>query len=88
MSREIILDNNYSIENDANNWVLVQKESKIAEKGKNAGKLYVSEDRRYYNNIQQCLQKYTDESLKPCKSADEIMKRLEEVEKVIIKVTR
>lgn len=80
----IQLDENYSIESDAACWTLTyEKEGDINPK---TGKPIVSRDASYHANLKQALVKYLDNSLKPCKDAQDVLKRITELEKTIEKV--
>jgi ABC-type transport system substrate-binding protein len=83
MSKEIILDDKFSIEADSNNWTLYYRE----EKTKKDGKPYTAEEVWYTNSLRNCLNRYTNEALKVAKTPQELMDRLEQVEKTIIRVT-
>ena len=80
----IQLDENYSIESDTACWVLnYEKEGEINPK---TGKPIISPDASYHANLRQALAKYLDNALKPCKDAQDLMRRITEVEKTIEKV--
>ena len=80
----MILDENYRLESDSNNWILKFEEVRVKEKD-NSEYLF-EESIGYYPRISQALRKYLDCCLKECDTAKEIMVEIERVEKLILKM--
>lgn len=73
------LTENYSIEFDENNAILVFSEIKTSEK---RGK-YISIDRYYYPNLKTCLNAFIQKDLHGSTSVLNVIKRIDELETII-----
>jgi len=73
------LTENYSIEFDENNAILVFGETKTSEK---KGE-YVSTDRFYYPNLKTCLNAFIQKDLHGSTSILNVVKRIDELETII-----
>lgn len=60
------IDENYSIENDSNQWVL--EYTSKGDINPKTNKPTISTNKWYCSNLKQCLSRYLDESLKPADS--------------------
>lgn len=78
----IQIDEHYSVKSDPHNWVLTFKKplKKINPK---TGKNVVQTDKWYCVSLERALNKYLDESLKTCKTVEEILKKIEEVKQIM-----
>lgn len=76
------LTENYSIEFDENNAILVFTEKKNSEKKGD----YISTDRYYYPNLKTCLNAFIQKDLHGSTSILNIVKRLDELEVIISKL--
>ncbi len=64
------IDENYSLENDAHQWILkYERQGDINQKTGNPTK---SESKWYCGTINQALQRYLDESLKPAQNIEQL----------------
>ena len=80
----IKLDENFSIKGDNYNWILVFQEPRTRKDRKTSLEVeYIAEDEWYYPTLKQCLTKYSDRALKPCKTAEELMSKLKSIENAI-----
>lgn len=75
------IDENYSIENDSNQWTL--KYSQEGEINKKTGKPTLTENRWYFGTLKGCLNRYLDESIKPAENIDLVVKLLSSAERNI-----
>jgi len=73
------LTENYSIEFDENNAILVFQETKNSEKKGD----YISTDRFYYPNLKTCLNAFIQKDLHGSTSVLNAIKRIDELEKII-----
>jgi len=73
------LTENYSIEFDENNAILVFKETKTSEK---KGE-YVSTDKYYYPNLKTCLNAFIQKDLHGSKTIDEVLSKIDKLELLI-----
>ena len=72
------LDENYRLESDSNQWTLIyEKEGAINPK---TDKPIVSSDKWYFGNLKQALMRYTDQSVKPSETVEELLIQLIRVE--------
>jgi hypothetical protein len=74
------LDENYKVEKDENNFVLIFEKEAYNEKTK---KNYMQKDRWYYPKLSQVLDKYLNECLRPIPDIENVYKELIRVEKLI-----
>jgi hypothetical protein len=81
----ITLDKNYRVEVDSFNFTLVQEEQtdKVSE---GSGKKIVTHNTWHYPKLNMALKKYLQETLKPCSDIETVLKRIDEVEKIIDKL--
>lgn len=78
------IDNNYSISCDSNGCSLIFQEQRERVNKITAGKeSYTFKDQWHYLSVPQCLSKYKDLSLVPCKDLKEVMNKLDEVTELI-----
>ena len=77
------LDENYSLEMDARNFTLKYKNVYFDEKKK---KDVTSIDEWHFSSLKGAINKYMNESFKPCKSIIEFSKELNRVELLISKI--
>ena len=75
------IDNNYTLENDSNQWTLIYKEQQgINEK---TGKPITTVRRWYCSSLTNALKRYFDESLKPSKDIQELKQLIDQsIEKI------
>jgi len=80
------LDENYTLEGEKYNWILVYNmpTGRISEK---TGKEIITKDKWYFPKIEQALKIYVDHALKPSKTVVEILKKQEEIVEVIDALT-
>ncbi|AGO47311.1 hypothetical protein Phi19:1_gp021 [Cellulophaga phage phi19:1] len=76
----MILDKNYKLTGETYNWVL-EYESDLKTKD---GKEYKSSNTWYFPKIEQALNKYIDESVKPCDGVYKVIDRLNEIQSILI----
>lgn len=70
----IVLDKNYRLENDSNNWVLIyEMEGDINPK---TNKPTVSTDKWYCTSLTTALNRYVNESTKASETAEDLMVQL------------
>lgn len=78
------IDENYSIENDSNNWILRFEEERVKEK---TGKKYISTNEWYFSNLEtglkSLLKKYRDQKLKECETVVEILAQINKSDETI-----
>jgi hypothetical protein len=77
------LDENYRIETDKYNFTLVYESKSFDEKKK---KEVTSTDEWHYPDLKLALNKYVNQSLKPCKDALSVLEKLKELELLISKI--
>jgi hypothetical protein len=81
----IIIDENYRIENDVNNFILkYEKRNGII--NEKTGKETTSSDEWYFPNIKLALIKYFNESLKTPETITEVLDEIKRVETLISKM--
>lgn len=74
---KIVLDENYYLTNDSNQWVLnFEKEGDI---NKKTGKVIITRDKWYYSSIQDCLQRYLNENPKSSPNIEHLIRTLEDI---------
>lgn len=74
------LDEFYTLEGETYNWILrYESEEKVNDKGKK----HKTTNEWYFPKIEMALKKYTDESLKPCATIEDIKDKLAQLNKVI-----
>lgn len=86
--KTIKLDDHYSIEFDTFNCsLLFRREKEVTKKNKETGeeelKTVTEKTESHYPNLQGCLRKYLDESLKESESIQEVLKQIELVHQTI-----
>lgn len=81
----IIIDENYRIENDVNNFIL-RYEKRDGTINAKTGKEITSTDEWYFSNIKLALTKYLNESLKTSDSITEVLDEIKRVETLISKL--
>ena len=69
------LDENFTLENDQNQWILYYE--KVSDKKTDKGEFKVSKNQTYYPNIEFALIAYCDKALKPCESVIEVLDAIE-----------
>ena len=74
------LDKNYRIESDTYNFTLIYESKSFDEKKR---KEVTSKDEWYYPDLKLALNKYVNQSLKPCQDALSILDKLNEIELLI-----
>jgi len=79
----MILTENYSIEFDENNAILVFKETKTKKK-EGIDVEYVSTDRYFYPNLKTCLCAFVQKDLHGSTSIFNVITRIDELEKIIL----
>ena len=65
------IDENYSLENDANNWIL--KYEREGDINPDTGKPIISTDKWYCSSLQSALTRYFNETTKPTKAVRELL---------------
>lgn len=79
----IILDENYAIENDVNNFTLrYEKETEVI--NKTTGKPIKEKDHWYYPTINGCIKKYFQQSMKRPETIQGLLYEVERVEQLIM----
>jgi len=78
------LTENYSIEFDENNTILVFTEKKNSEKKGD----YISTDRFYYPNLKTCLNAFIQKDLHGSKHITMVLRRIKELEAIISKISK
>ena len=73
----IKLDDDYTLENDSNQWVLIYKKSKGLSNKTN--KEYFTQNKWYCSSLENALKRYMDESLKPCITVNHLMLKMDDV---------
>ena len=77
------LDKNYRIESDTYNFTLIYESKRT---GIDSSKVITSKDEWYYPDFKSALNKYVNQSLKPCQDALSILDKLNEIELLISKI--
>lgn len=80
------LDDNYYLEYDENNVILMYHENKIREKKNKTKEPYVYKEARYYPNVKSALKSYVNQKLKGSESIQDILDRIDYVELLINKL--
>jgi len=83
--KTIQLDDNYSVESDANNFTL-KYEEKFTKEVKGKMKEVTSRDEWHYPKMNQALNRYLQESLKPCSTVFNVIDVLNRVENTILEL--
>lgn len=78
------LTENYSIEYDENNTILVFTEKKNSEKKGD----YISTERFYYPNLKTCLNAFIQKDLHGSTTILNVINRLDELESIILKLSK
>lgn len=76
------LDENFKIEIDSYNYSLI-KEEVTEEINPRTGKPIVSRDQWHYPSLNMALKKYVDEVLRPSKSVEEVLGKLDYIYELI-----
>lgn len=82
MSR-IKLDENFYLEGERYNWILVFEEERKREKKDGTKEMFTFRDNWYFPKIEQALSTYKNEAVKSSKTADDILNKLNSVENAI-----
>lgn len=77
------IDNNWSIEYDENNVILVYSEPKTRIKKNGSKEDYIYRNMFYYPNIKTALKSYLNRCLKGSGSINEVLSKINEVEQKI-----
>jgi hypothetical protein len=83
MDNKIVLDENFYIESDRYSWALHYQSDPHVKEVRGVEKEVTSKDTTYYATMKQALRAYCDKSLKGCGSIEEVLKKQDEVLKVI-----
>lgn len=78
----IKLDNNYSISGDIYNWTLNFEEERTNKEGKK----YTTTEEWYFPKLSQALNKYINQSLKVSESVEDLINKLNDIEKPCDKI--
>lgn len=80
----IQLDDNWTIASDTYSWVLSFAEERVRTNQKtNEEELYLFEDKWFFPFIRQCLIKYKEEALKSTETVEEMLLKLDSIDKKI-----
>lgn len=79
------IDENFKLEGVPYNWIL-KYEKPTGEINEDTGKESVTKDQWYFPKIKQALEKYVEEALKPVKTVNEVLLKLEELQGIINKI--
>lgn len=77
------LDKNWSIETDSLNVILEFRQTRTKVDKSGQEKAYEAVESFYYPTVKIALKSYLQKSLKSCQTLDEILRRIDEVEKQI-----
>ena len=76
----IKLDENYTIDSDAYNWILRYERTYLGKDKEGKPKEQTAIEESYHASFKQCILKYIDEASKECDSLNAILDKLSEIE--------
>jgi hypothetical protein len=76
------LDSEFTLRSEKYNYVL-KREQKTGVKSEKTGKEIISTDIWYFPKLSQALNKYMNESLKPCKKVLDLNEKVKQLEELI-----
>lgn len=83
----IVLGDKWRIDADTYSWVLVFSENRTrTKKGTEETEDYLFEDKWYYPNIKQAINRFIEEDCKECKSIEELSIKLDKIKEAIDKL--
>ena len=81
----IKLSDDYYIDRDPTNWILIEKRFRTAKAGKNAGKIVSDDQFHYFGNLKQLCRRVLDMELDPTDGMENLLASLHGAENMIVK---
>ena len=81
----IKLSDNYFIDRDSMNWILIEKRYRTAKKGKQAGEIVSEDTSHYFGNLEALCRRVLDMELDPDGSIENLLASLHGAQSMIVK---
>lgn len=77
------IDDNYTANSDTYGWTLTFSEERERTKKDKSKEIYMFEEHTYHSSLKNCLKKYLDLTMKGLGDVEEVLERIQSVEKKI-----